>query len=441
MNLEGWTILELHRQNDDPSIEGLGRTLSHLFATEGWMENPTQSGLFEFLALCWPHDSLKLLIHDAMQHWTPARREVFVALINNKLGGVTNAELIVETIDQIKPVDIDWLWEPYIPYGSLTFVEGNPGSGKTHLVLAIMASMAQGTSQSLPNQSGRVEISPLHAPMPSLYITQEDDAAAVTKPRIASLGVSEAQQSAIGILRGVTTNGSDNQPFSFAFLDALEGYVEDNSVRIVVIDPVTSYMDGVDIYRQNEVSVPLARLHLMAQRQGCAVLLVRHWVKAVGYSAKSRGMGSQGFAQWGRSILVVGDDPEDADVRIVAHAKNNYGSLGASLAFSLTNGIFAWCGVRDITANELALAKPPMRSGNVRNAQVAAAVAWLRQVVGQGDIQWDTLMMRGNDAGYPDKIITQAVDTIRGKEIDVWESSGYTFVSAKNRPEPAYKVD
>ena len=34
---------------------------------------------------------------------------------------------------------IDWLWQPYIPYGKVTVIQGDPGDGKTTLILSIAA--------------------------------------------------------------------------------------------------------------------------------------------------------------------------------------------------------------------------------------------------------------------------------------------------------------
>ncbi len=41
-----------------------------------------------------------------------------------------------ETVEIIRMSEVDtqtveWLWEPYIPFGKVTIVQGNPGEGKT----------------------------------------------------------------------------------------------------------------------------------------------------------------------------------------------------------------------------------------------------------------------------------------------------------------------
>ena len=47
-----------------------------------------------------------------------------------------------ETVEIIRMSEVDtqtveWLWEPYIPFGKVTIVQGNPGEGKTTLPYAL----------------------------------------------------------------------------------------------------------------------------------------------------------------------------------------------------------------------------------------------------------------------------------------------------------------
>ena len=39
--------------------------------------------------------------------------------------------------------EIEWLWYPFIPYGKLTIIQGDPGDGKTTLVLNIAAKIVE----------------------------------------------------------------------------------------------------------------------------------------------------------------------------------------------------------------------------------------------------------------------------------------------------------
>lgn len=37
------------------------------------------------------------------------------------------------TLSTIKPRKVQWLWKPFIPFGMLTILEGDPGLGKSFL--------------------------------------------------------------------------------------------------------------------------------------------------------------------------------------------------------------------------------------------------------------------------------------------------------------------
>ncbi len=39
---------------------------------------------------------------------------------------------------------IEWLWYPYIPYGKLTILQGDPGEGKSTFILNIAALVTRG---------------------------------------------------------------------------------------------------------------------------------------------------------------------------------------------------------------------------------------------------------------------------------------------------------
>ena len=43
-------------------------------------------------------------------------------------------ELKIINMADIQSQEIEWLWYPFIPYGKLTIIQGDPGDGKTTLV-------------------------------------------------------------------------------------------------------------------------------------------------------------------------------------------------------------------------------------------------------------------------------------------------------------------
>ena len=57
-----------------------------------------------------------------------------------------NFSFLIEIIkaSEIEPKEVKWLWYPYIPFGKVTLLQGNPGDGKSKLMLSIAALLSNG---------------------------------------------------------------------------------------------------------------------------------------------------------------------------------------------------------------------------------------------------------------------------------------------------------
>ena len=53
-------------------------------------------------------------------------------------------ELKMIKMSDVQSQTVDWLWYPFIPYGKLTIIQGDPGDGKTTLILNIAARLSKG---------------------------------------------------------------------------------------------------------------------------------------------------------------------------------------------------------------------------------------------------------------------------------------------------------
>lgn len=126
--------------------------------------------------------------------------------------------------------------------------------------------------------------------------------------------------------------------------------------RLLILDPLQGYLgERVDMNRANEVRTIMKSIGQVAQRTGCAVVLVGHLNKAAGLSSTYRGLGSIDFRAAARSVLVVGRLRKNKTVRIVVHDKSSLAPEGKSLAFQLGDEEgFRWLdGYDEISAEEL----------------------------------------------------------------------------------------
>lgn len=105
--------------------------------------------------------------------------------------------------------------------------------------------------------------------------------------------------------------------------------------------------------RANEARDMTKKLGQIAERTGCAIILIGHMNKAGGSKAAYRGIGSIDFFAVARSVLLVARVAEQENIRIVAQIKNNLAEEGKPVAFERRKDEFRYIGNYDITVDEL----------------------------------------------------------------------------------------
>lgn len=239
-------------------------------------------------------------------------------------------------MSEVEASEIKWLWYPFIPYGKLTIIQGDPGDGKSTLILNIAARLSRG--------EGLDEDMVLENPINVIYQTAEDGLADTVKPRLES---ANADCNRISII--------DESEKSISMIDErLEQAIEKTGAKLLILDPIQAYLgSGTDMNRANEARDMTKKLGALAERTGCAIVLIGHMNKAGGNKAAYRGMGSIDFFAVARSVVLVGRIQGNDNMRAVVQIKNNLAPFGHSKAFELTENGFVWCGDYDITADEV----------------------------------------------------------------------------------------
>ena len=262
-----------------------------------------------------------------------------------------------ETVKIIRMSDVEltpveWLWKPYLPFGKLSVLQGNPGEGKTYFAMHLAAACTNG--KLLPNME-RME------PFNVIYQTAEDGLGDTVKPRLIEAGADLDRVLVI-----------DDSEVQLTLSDErIEKAIIENNARLVIIDPIQAYLGAdVDMNRANEVRPIFMRLGQVAQRTGCAILLIGHLNKAAGMQSLQRGLGSIDIAAAVRSVMFIGKLKHDPTMRILTHEKSSLAPPGASLAFSLGDeGGFRWVGEYDITADEMLSGIEPQRETKTQQAK------------------------------------------------------------------------
>lgn len=225
---------------------------------------------------------------------------------------------------KIEATETEWLWYPYIPYGKVTIIQGDPGEGKTTLALNIAAALTRGktvTGDTVDPVSGKELF-----PVPVLFQTAEDGLADTVKPRLV------AADADCGYISGV-----DESHYPLTITDGrLEEALRLTNARLVILDPLQAYLGSdVDMHRANEIRPVMSYLANMAEQFGCAIVLIGHMNKNMGAKAAYRGLGSIDLTAAARSVLLVARDKSDPDRRIVMQIKSSLAREGKPVAFRL----------------------------------------------------------------------------------------------------------
>lgn len=90
-----------------------------------------------------------------------------------------NSKLKIVKMSDVELQEINWLWYPYIPFGKISIIQGDPGEGKTTLALRLAAACS--TGQPFPGMETT-------EPFNVIYQTAEDGLGDTIKPRLMEAG-------------------------------------------------------------------------------------------------------------------------------------------------------------------------------------------------------------------------------------------------------------
>jgi putative DNA primase/helicase len=306
--------------------------------------------------------------------------------------------LEVVRISDVQSQPVRWLWPGRFALGKLSLIAGDPGLGKSMLLLAMAAHISRG--RRWPDGS--------ECPVGSvLLICGEDDVADTIRPRLEAAG---ADLSRIEIVTMANDKGGrrgfDLERDSKALLAKASAMTD---CRLINIDPISAYLGKTDSHSNAEVRGLLAKLAEGVGSIGAALVMVSHLNKGTEKgNALYRPNGSLAFVAAARTAYIVVKDRDDPKRRLFLPMKQNLSPDGDGLAFRVAvrmNGapylVFERAPVT-MTANEALAAAPAAPKPR------ESASDWLRERLANGPVAAKEIWDDANACGFAEATVKRA---------------------------------
>ncbi|WP_018142825.1 AAA family ATPase [Alloscardovia criceti] len=226
----------------------------------------------------------------------------------------------------VKTVKPRYLDMPALPLDMVTLISGRAGVGKSTFALFKLALATTGKLQ------GDYYGKPIN-----VAIFAKEDTQSMQKARLQAAGAN-LNRVFFGDAALVTTDmyGESEIESDITIpedMPLLENLLKENDIRLILIDPLNSYMNG-DTNRKDDVRRALDPLARMAQRLNISVIGVIHFGKGGGY-ASDKLSGSHAFRDVARSVLLVAKDDETGLCYVTLDKAQYSPEQGKSWCFSL----------------------------------------------------------------------------------------------------------
>ncbi|MCD8013521.1 MAG: AAA family ATPase [Lachnospiraceae bacterium] len=292
-----------------------------------------------------------------------------------------NSSSEIKLYSDVRTTQVQWLWYPFIALGKLTLLQGDPGDGKSTMMLNLIAAISNGGTTPDGQAFG--------CPHRVIYQCSEDGVEDTIKPRLENCGANCVNVAFI-----------DEETHGGLTLDDERIRQSIASFRpwLVVIDPVQAYVgNDADLQVAGRARKLMRRLGIWASTYDCAIVLIGHLNKREGSKNLYRSLGSIDVVAAARSVLQVERDEEDEDIRVVRQIKNSLAPIGNEIRYEIRpESGFKWLvsseGSEPISVSD----SKELQSFETKQDK---AVYLIKKYLSAGDMRSKEVFMRLRDEG------------------------------------------
>ena len=295
---------------------------------------------------------------------------------------------IVSLYSEVRSTPVRWLWYPFFAIGKISLLQGDPGDGKSTMMLRLIAEISKGGTTPDGRSFGR--------PQKVIYQCSEDGVADTIKPRLEDCGANCQNIAFINeeVHSGLTLDD-----------ERLRRAIKEFRPRLVVIDPIQAYLGcDSDLQIAGRARKLMSRLGMWAATYDCAIVLIGHLNKREGTKGLYRSLGSIDVVAAARSVLQVERHEANSDVRIVHQIKNSLAPTDSQIWFEINGSTgFRWlqCDAQISTPESITEEEPKFQN------KMEKAAFWIKKLLKDGDVPSKEMYARLRDLGVGHKTVEE----------------------------------
>jgi hypothetical protein len=354
-------------------------------------------------------------------------------------------EIELISADEIDPRAFQWLWEDRIPLNKFNLFIGLPGQGKSQVTIDMISRVT--TGKDFPD--GRKNNLP---PSNVVMLVAEDDLEDTVIPRLIAAGADRSRVKFVFMTRVAKNATKEERNITLGRdLKAVEEKLKEvPDVRLLVIDPVSSYLGDVDANKDKEIRPLLEYLQAFSKRTCITLVGIGHFNKNADQESIHRASGAGAWSQVPRSLWGFVPKPQDEDAvneedsgepqSLMLNAKltNASSRMKQGLVYEIETAWvetidgqartsrIKWLGTAAVTFKEVM--DSTKSSHGPKPVKTEAAMRWLKSYLENGPkpsgdkeaLEEGTILGDGTRAGH-------AVDTL-------WKAKKRLGVSASGNP-------